>query len=167
MKQSSPDCQARVQQPADKHKRKRYECQIEGCNKKFSQKTHRDTHVRSHTGDRPYVCPIPGCGGRFTQAGNLKVRFSPTVATVPTKSDQVLDTQTSSHRRETLPLRGMRQGFCATWRCQGTHEDTSWHKGIPLQTRQLPQAVYSKGKPQGENFVVIAYLVRHETDSLA
>ncbi|CCC10751.1 hypothetical protein SMACR_04411 [Sordaria macrospora] len=70
--QSSPDCQARVQQPADKQKRKRYECQIEGCNKKFSQKTHRDTHVRSHTGDRPYVCPIPGCGGRFTQAGNLK-----------------------------------------------------------------------------------------------
>ncbi|KAK3340819.1 hypothetical protein B0H65DRAFT_559929 [Neurospora tetraspora] len=71
--QSSPDYQTRVQQPANKHKRKRYECQIEGCNKNVSRKTNRDTHVQSHTGDRPYVCPIPGCGGRFTQAGSLKI----------------------------------------------------------------------------------------------
>ncbi|KAH7635589.1 hypothetical protein B0T09DRAFT_379383 [Sordaria sp. MPI-SDFR-AT-0083] len=71
--QPSSDYQARVQQSASKHNPKRYECQIEGCNKKFSKKTHRDTHVRLHTGDRPYVCPIPGCDGRFKRASNLTI----------------------------------------------------------------------------------------------
>jgi hypothetical protein len=38
-----------------KSSRKRYICDIPGCNKSFCQKTHLDIHRRAHTGDRPYV----------------------------------------------------------------------------------------------------------------
>jgi hypothetical protein len=36
-------------------KYKIYSCNVAGCNKTFTQKTHMDVHTRSHTGDKPYV----------------------------------------------------------------------------------------------------------------
>jgi uncharacterized Zn-finger protein len=35
--------------------KKRYICEIAGCDKRFSQKTHLEIHERKHTGDKPYV----------------------------------------------------------------------------------------------------------------
>ncbi len=35
--------------------KKRYECDIAGCGKGFSQKTHLDIHMRAHTGHKPFV----------------------------------------------------------------------------------------------------------------
>jgi hypothetical protein len=35
--------------------KKRYECDIPGCNKSFLQKTHLEIHIRAHTGDKPFV----------------------------------------------------------------------------------------------------------------
>ena len=35
--------------------KKRYECDVPGCNKSFFQKTHLDIHSRAHTGDKPFV----------------------------------------------------------------------------------------------------------------
>ncbi|KAH8600774.1 hypothetical protein B0O99DRAFT_681640 [Bisporella sp. PMI_857] len=52
--------------------KKRYICEIAGCDKRFSQKTHLEIHERKHTGDKPYLCKWPGCGRRFSQHGNLK-----------------------------------------------------------------------------------------------
>lgn len=52
--------------------KKRYECEFEGCNKSFFQKTHLEIHTRAHSGDKPYPCTEPGCGQRFSQMGNLK-----------------------------------------------------------------------------------------------
>ncbi|KAF2680701.1 zinc finger protein-like protein OZF [Lentithecium fluviatile CBS 122367] len=57
--------------PGSKPK-KRYQCDIPGCNKSFYQKTHLEIHTRAHTGVKPFLCKEPTCGQRFSQLGNLK-----------------------------------------------------------------------------------------------
>ncbi|EHK27256.1 uncharacterized protein TRIVIDRAFT_140226 [Trichoderma virens Gv29-8] len=50
-------------------------CDGPNCGKAFVQKTHRDIHRRTHTGQRPYVCDKPNCGLTFSQRGNLKTHI--------------------------------------------------------------------------------------------
>ncbi|KAK0626873.1 hypothetical protein B0T14DRAFT_421026, partial [Immersiella caudata] len=57
---------------AQTKERKTFYCDMPGCSKTFSQKTHLSIHRRAHTGDKPYTCKLPGCGHRFSQLGNLK-----------------------------------------------------------------------------------------------
>ncbi|KAM3175710.1 hypothetical protein ACTXT7_007975 [Hymenolepis weldensis] len=45
---------------------------VNGCGKRFSLDFNLRTHLRIHTGDRPYPCPQPGCSKRFAQSTNLK-----------------------------------------------------------------------------------------------
>ncbi|TKA69917.1 hypothetical protein B0A55_07637, partial [Friedmanniomyces simplex] len=52
--------------------KKRYECEVAGCGKAFTQKTHLEIHTRAHTGSKPFACSEPTCGQRFSQLGNLK-----------------------------------------------------------------------------------------------
>ena len=33
------------------------------------------THLRAHTGDKPYKCTYPGCNASFTQNGSLKMHL--------------------------------------------------------------------------------------------
>ncbi|KAI5924266.1 hypothetical protein F4810DRAFT_133565 [Camillea tinctor] len=53
-------------------KEKKYVCVIKNCGKRFSQRTHLDTHHLAHTGEKPHKCPIPGCNRWFTQKGNMR-----------------------------------------------------------------------------------------------
>ncbi|KAL7936715.1 hypothetical protein V8C35DRAFT_239957 [Trichoderma chlorosporum] len=55
--------------------RKQWVCDGPNCGKAFVQKTHRDIHRRTHTGQRPYVCDKENCGLTFSQRGNLKTHI--------------------------------------------------------------------------------------------
>ncbi|XP_059607917.1 zinc finger protein 367-like [Phlebotomus argentipes] len=42
------------------------------CNRVFPREKSLSAHLRTHTGERPYICDYPGCNRGFTQSGQLK-----------------------------------------------------------------------------------------------
>lgn len=42
------------------------------CNRAFPREKSLQAHLRTHTGERPYLCDYPGCTRAFTQSGQLK-----------------------------------------------------------------------------------------------
>lgn len=45
------------------------------CGKTFSYSGYLKTHLRIHTGDRPFKCPYDYCRSEFAQAGNLQLHI--------------------------------------------------------------------------------------------
>jgi uncharacterized Zn-finger protein len=82
---------------------KPYECNFEGCNKRFkvyghlsdhvkghfhikpfkcefctltfSRRNTLKTHIFTHTGEKPYNCTYEGCNKRFSEKGNMKTHL--------------------------------------------------------------------------------------------
>ena len=44
--------------------------QFEMCNKAYSRLENLKTHLRSHTGEKPYTCEFPGCSKAFSNASD-------------------------------------------------------------------------------------------------
>lgn len=42
------------------------------CNRVFPREKSLQAHMRTHTGEKPYVCDFPGCKRAFAQSGQLK-----------------------------------------------------------------------------------------------
>lgn len=51
---------------------KPYVCHYEGCNKAYSNSSDRFKHTRTHSTEKPYVCKVPGCQKRYTDPSSLR-----------------------------------------------------------------------------------------------
>ncbi|KAM0799247.1 hypothetical protein BDR22DRAFT_324998 [Usnea florida] len=49
---------------------KKHKCKI--CDKRFTRPSSLQTHMYSHTGEKPYACEADGCGRHFSVVSNLR-----------------------------------------------------------------------------------------------
>ncbi|KAH7123856.1 hypothetical protein B0J11DRAFT_580617 [Dendryphion nanum] len=49
---------------------KKHKCKI--CDKRFTRPSSLQTHMYSHTGEKPFACEVPGCGRHFSVVSNLR-----------------------------------------------------------------------------------------------
>ncbi|KFO69416.1 Zinc finger protein ZXDC, partial [Cuculus canorus] len=48
-----------------------FSCSFPGCNKQYDKACRLKIHMRSHTGERPFLCDFEGCGWSFTSMSKL------------------------------------------------------------------------------------------------
>lgn len=49
---------------------KKHKCKV--CDKRFTRPSSLQTHMYSHTGEKPYSCEVEGCGRHFSVVSNLR-----------------------------------------------------------------------------------------------
>ena len=127
--------------------RKRYQCNMPGCNKSFYQKTHLEIHVRAHTGAKPFVsCSIhhlydTNSSETGLQSAILWPAFFTTWQSQGTcgwlffvQCLTCTDTRETTHGRASLQLRYMRQDIRTARQCARPQDRPSANQALHLQT---------------------------------
>ena len=51
---------------------KPFECEVEGCDRRFANSSDRKKHMHVHTTDKPYLCKVRGCEKTYTHPSSLR-----------------------------------------------------------------------------------------------
>ncbi|KAI8871443.1 hypothetical protein GQ42DRAFT_113577, partial [Ramicandelaber brevisporus] len=46
-------------------------CNVAGCNRAFTRRTHLLRHMNIHTKTQSFKCPVEGCGRQFSRKDNM------------------------------------------------------------------------------------------------